>query len=252
MMVSIAFPWLLADIPELFGAALFVMMVIGWIVNLVNQNQPGNPPRRPQTNRPRSDQVQNEIDRFLNQARRPQNKPQSANVDDVELAEEGRSRPPRRPPPANQRRRTRKEVWEEQTGKKNKPGGRPKPAPPAKPAVAANLPSAERPGQSLAQRHVQTSVSGSSITRDVGHLPTDRVGGAISRNEIKQSVTQHLGAFSAADDKSSGAVAMASTTSSRATPAEALRQLMKTKHGVRDAIVLSEILSKPRALRRPT
>lgn len=252
MMISITFPWLLADVPELFGAALFVMMVIGWIVNLVNQNQPGNPPRRPQPNRPRSDQVQNEIDRFLKQARRPQNKPQSANVDDVEVLEEGRTRPPRRPPPANQRRRTRKEVWEEQTGKKNKSGGRPQTGSPGKPAATAKLPSAERPGQTLAQRHVQTSVSERSVRRDVGSLPADRTSNAISRDEIKQSVTQHLGAFSAADEKSSGAVAMAGTTSRPLTPAANLRQLMRSKHGVRDAIVLSEILSKPRALRRPT
>ncbi|MBT5020461.1 hypothetical protein N8590_01815 [bacterium] len=227
---------LLADIEGFFGIVFFLIAFVGWVINLVSQNQGQNKQQRKrpanQAGNRRKQNVQNEIDQFLGQSRRNSGADRPQATDDVEVIA-----PPagRRPPP--RRRKTREEVWEEQTGAP--PSPKPKPVPP------------KTKGRGLATRHLETkkkpkkelrkpkSISNLSeqVEKDLPHA-------------VDASVTSHLHSFTAENPSATGQLGMASTTSNRKTKGSSLGKLLRSKSGVRNAIIMNEILSPPKSLRK--
>jgi hypothetical protein len=245
----------LAQIEGLFAAAFFVIAFIGWIINLINQAQTPKKPGNTPAPRPRREQVQQEIDQFLKQTRRPSN-PERPSVEVVEADR------PRRPPPPAQRRRNRKELWQEQVGKPGEEKSAlpaasqsPSPAPPPKrkrPSLPQPATRSEPPRPSLSERHLQANISSAEVRRDLGEMPGNHLSAQVAKDlpsQITDQVTRDLGLFRATTPAASGEQAMAGTTGHRTTPAESLLRLLRSGRGIRDAILVNEILSKPPGLR---
>ena len=243
---------MLADLEGFFGIVFFLIAFVGWVINLVNQNQEQNkPPRRRPPNQPgqrpnqpghrRKKDVQSEIDQFLGQSRRNSGKQSAIDTDDVEVIA-----PPPGRRPAPRRRRTREEVWEEQAGVT--PPQKPKPARP-KPATAKSK------GRGLAARHLESqerrtsepakkpkrSQTGSRLTQQVERdLP----------HAVDASVAAHLKPFTADSPTSTGQIGITATTSNRKSKGSILGNLLQYKAGIRNAIILNEILSPPKSMRK--
>lgn len=201
---------------EFIAVVFIVISFIVWIINQVNaQNKP--PARRPQRAAPqRADRrVQNEIDDFLREAtggRRPGGRVLSA--DEIEIVEE---RPaPRRPAPARPPRR-------------------------------------QAPGSGVATRHLSGQDQlGSSIRDHVRTHMDQRVGAGAEEHlphAVDQLVSQHLGAFSADTGTSTGRTGQSETRRRARVRAAAFQAAFRTPAGARTAILMQEILSRPRSLR---
>lgn len=225
-------PVTLAAIDNFFGVIIFVIAFISWVVNLIKQSQEagGNQqgprrPARPPQNRNRD--VQGEIDEFLTQSRR---RPSDNVVSEEEIEVVSSPKQRRRPP---RRRKSRQEVWEEQTAKKQQQPQRPQPPQPQQ---------ASRPGESLSQRHLDTQ-------RNQSAPPLQQTIAKELPHSIDESVAAHLKQFAAAAPTSSGERAMAMTTNRPTTKASIAGKLLKSQNSIRDAIILNEILSPPKARR---
>jgi hypothetical protein len=242
---------ILSQIEGLFAVAFFVIAFVGWIINLINQVQGGKKPGTPAAPRPRRQQVQQEIDQFLKQTRRPPGGETPANPagQPVDAARQ------RRPPPPAQRRRSRKDVWQEQVGRPAADRLSSRSPAPDRPQRPAGSQPANRPapvGSSLSEHHLQASVSSAEVRRDLGKMPGNQLSATIARDlpsHLSDQVVKDLGRFQASAPTSSGEQAIADTLGHRATPAESLMRLLRSRRGVRDAILVNEILSKPLGLR---
>lgn len=247
----IEIPVTLGAIEGFFALAFFVIAFIGWILNLINQSQEANQRNRKpgQGAGGKREKVQQDIDDFLNQNRRQKNQNAGGGelvaANEVEVVERRtRPTPQGRRPPAN-RQRSRKEVWDEQTGKaapkEQQPPKRTQTGRPKVQVKQAPQPAAKGPGSIAAQL-------GQAI-HDRPSPTSDAVGKSLA-HQVDASVSAHLGAFRADDPKSLGRQGMDETTADRITPAARLLGMMRTKQGIKQAIVLGEVLSKPRVLRR--
>lgn len=239
---------LAADAIEVIFAVLFFgVTFISWVINLFTANQAKQKVQRRGNGEGQRAEVQQELDRFLRQ-----NDAASAPPPPRDQAE------PRRPPPpagrkprqeqvgagggnaGNQGKRREKQQPQGGTGKRagdskknrQQPPRTQQPQPPV--AEAAAVPS--RPGEQLSARHVQSSI-GASVQRDLPH-------------QVDLAVSSHLGNFNAEGTTSQGQQARADTTSRRVAPAAALVQLLRSPEGVRQAVLLNEILKRPRILDR--
>ena len=228
-------PVILADIEGFFGIVFFLIAFVGWVINLVNQNQeaqkrapkrPGGPQVRSQT----KSETQREIEQFLQQSQRSSKRMSEFEVDDVEVI----APPARRAPP--RRRRTREEIIAEQAG-----------TPPAlqKPQRAETRTQLvhERKSQSSKKKRATlpnkvqaTSKFTAMINADLPHA-------------VDQSVSSHLQKFTADSPSSTGQLGMASTTLNRKSKGNLIGDLLRTKRGVQNAIILNEILSPPKSRR---
>jgi hypothetical protein len=211
-----------------FAAIAFVSWVVKQIAaqNNAAARRPG-----PRPARPRNDRIQQEIDQFIQEAagRRPPRK-EVVSVDDIEIVSPpaaGRRPGPRRPAP--------------------RPSRPVRPVEP-KPAVA------ERPGQAAAQRHLTGREQlGAGLSNHVRTHMDNRVAAEVQQHlphAVDQEVSQHLGAFAA---RSTGPTALpldAAAGRRAATPALALLGELRSPGGVRQAIILQEILQRPRSLRK--
>lgn len=138
--------------------------------------------------------------------------------------------------PRRQAARERDDVWREQNTRQRRSPKKKQAAPPPKPKAP---PPAPQPSSGrLADRHLQSDVSsnvvrsglGSQVERDLPHM-TDSIG------------SRKLEASGLGDQ------ARRETTSHRATPAMALRQMLASPRGVRNAVMMAEILSPPLSAR---
>lgn len=109
---------------------------------------------------------------------------------------------------------------------------------PAETARSSERPASERtevdrPGKRLSQTHLQTSIMGEGIRPHVSTLQSDV--GTNVRRDIDETVQRDIGSDS-------------TTTVNR--PAEhPLIQTLRNPQGVRQAIILTEILNRPKSLR---
>ena len=69
-------------------------------------------------------------------------------------------------------------------------------------------------------------------------------------HSVDQSVAHNLGVFSAEASTSTGFLAQAGTRIARNSPAVSLLAALRSPGGVQQAVMMQEILQKPRALRR--
>lgn len=195
---------------------------ISWVANQANANKPVPPARKP--NAPgqpqRNPQVQREIDRFLREAAGKQ-RGQMVDADEIEVV---RTESPRRPPP------------------KRKVVEKPKPAAAARKPGSVGQPLAQsaRPGEEFAARHLASKPQ-SAVASE--HLPQSKAAAQPS-NEVAKSVSAHLGVFAAA-----GLSSASPKGPSRRRATTSLLKQLRTPQGMRSAIVMQEIMKRPRALR---
>lgn len=223
-------PFVLAfDFGGLVFLAFLAISFVSWIINQVNQAKPpqGRPRgQRPQrAPRPRNDRVQQEIDQFLQEATgRRQKKEEVLSADEIEIVE--RPRPTRRPPP--QRR------------------------PPPRPAPGAEKPRV-RPGQEISSRHLTGQEKfGQGVSQHLQTHMAQRVSNEAALHlphNVDASVSAHLGEFTADDATTTGSMGQVSTTSNRRTAASFLLAALRQPGGIRNAIVMQEILQPPKSLR---
>lgn len=219
-------PVLAVDLGAIVGLIVLVLSFLGWIVNLIKGEEGGiKRPRPPRQANAGGKDLRAEIQDFLDEltvTRNPQGqRPPSRKVqteDDVVVIEED---PPRRPVRA---------------AKPEKPRKKGKPAPTAtEPALQT------RP---LSQQHLPTSRLGAGVQEHVtAHLAPGHVAVEAERfigNRVATAVQHDLGTTNAAK----GAVPSLSVA--------ALHPTLKfiTQPGaLRDAVILSEIMQPPKALR---
>jgi hypothetical protein len=229
-------PILALDIGSLFAVAFLLISFVGWIMNLISaQNPPPQPNRQPQRPRQRDRKVQTEIETFLQEAmgrRAPPQKKESPQG--IEIID---SPPARRPPPPVP------------TG-----GGRMPASPPAvRESQAPPTPPLVRPGPGMTGRESVVSADlGSNLRSHLHDHMGPRIGEQVDvhlPHAVAASITSHLGAFRA-DGKTTPPVAPLLIRASAPGGEVALAAELRTPAGMRKAIVLQEILSKPRALRR--
>ncbi|MGD9853577.1 MAG: hypothetical protein AB7U20_01370 [Planctomycetaceae bacterium] len=230
-------PFVLAlDIGSLFAVAFLLISFIGWIMNLINaQNpppQPNRPVRRPA---PRDGKVQSDIEEFLQQAmgrRAPQQpKGENAGIEIIEPAPAQRRSPARRPPP----------------GRAAAPAaGTPTAAPPA--------PSAGRPGEAIVSRQsVGSSDLGAGVVSHLQDHMSSRVGQQVEAHlprSVEQSISQHLGQFRAGETDTRRDVTPTIRSNAAVKDPTGLIDDLRSPDGMRKAVILHEILAKPRSLRK--
>lgn len=203
-----------------------VIAFISWIINLVSKNNDeakAGGGRAPRPEPPRDGRLQNEIDIFLQEV--SGQKKGNARVEEdipmeiVEVEETPprrrnvRQQPPRRPS-------RRQEARETSASEHNRPG----------PGVAER----QKPGSANlgggVRQHVSEHLSSGDVESHVEeHLAHD----------VDQSVQQHLGQFSVGESVDLGAPGT-----------HPLVSLLRSPSGMRQAILMGEILSPPKSQRK--
>lgn len=223
-------PLLAFDLRFAIFLAFIAISIISWIMNQVKANQPppAAPRKPPPAPRPRNDRIQQEIDTFLKEAtgrRAPPQRVEVLEADDIEIVGSPAAAPARRPP-------------------QRKPTAARRPVAPPPPIAAP-----QRPGQELAGRQLTSS---SPIAQPRSRMD-ERVAAQSAQNlphSVDQSVARHLGVFAAESSTSTGTQARSGTRIARNSPAVSLLAALRTPAGVQQAVMMQEILQKPRALRR--
>ena len=265
-MTAVHLPWILADFESVVGVIFMIVAFIGWIVNLAGQQQKqGGPPQRKAVPpRPPQDPktIQSEIEKFLAQSQQPN--PQTPapgtpmNSEGVEVIERPRNQMPRRSPPVERRQRTPAGNWEEPRGG-NRPAAAPArqvrraPPPAAKPAPTKPL-KKERVslGRPTPSAQIDAETSSAALPPHQIGVERRRIGTAVRKDlapQIAAGVTAHLGVFQTNPGETFREQSLSETTAAE-TPAGRLAQLMRSRSSVRDAMILSEIMARPRVLQR--
>lgn len=239
MMVTSMVPVTLSALEGFFAIAFFLIAFVGWIVSLANQHQPpqkrgpgrGNDPQRRR-------EVQGEIDEFLTQSRR--NRPRQNRRDefvseeDVEIVEPPKRRPTRRPPPQGQQRsRTQREIREEQTRGRQR---------------SAATRSQKSAAAQRSDRSRESSFDQSMSVPSPAQLAQQAAQDVAHPSEQPASNRQGQGLYGRAP--LSGVRDALETTTRRPSPALKILPILQSQEGIRNAVLLTEILSKPRGLQR--
>ncbi|QDT32282.1 hypothetical protein [Thalassoglobus polymorphus] len=234
---------LLADLESFFGIVVFLIALMGWIVNLVSQNQPPKNQRGPQQRRPtpRQSGVQNEIDQFLKQSRREGGRvsrpSRPSGTEEVEVI----SPPPSRRPPPPRRRRTRDEILAEQAGQQ---------PPRSNPLPAKPKPTRKRPDSSQ-RSSIESSKSRSKQSQQAS------AAAAQAPQKVSQSIDEHVKSHvphlphvtATSSPTVIGQIGGVTKVSKRKSNKNSFAALLNSRAGIRNAVVLNEILSPPKALR---
>ena len=203
-------PILAIGISQIIGLIIFTVSVISWFVNIIQGNKQNQAPRP--KNRPR-DPVQNELEKFLQEVVGNKGQPEKKRA---------------ATPPVPQQKQSR--------ASNEKRGGKGKSQQQQRSAKAESA--TQRPGERAAASHLQTSTlgqGGRSLLHD--HIQPNRIGAAVQQ-DIDSAVRKDLGS-----DVTSDAV-------HRAGSIHPLAKALRDPQGVRQAILLNEILSRPKSLRR--
>ena len=269
MMFPFPLPVMLAQLEGVFAMIFFAIAFIGWVSRLIAENQQkGNAGRQQPGRRPnqqnKGDKVRREIDEFLSQSRQgkrssqPQRdqrtREQGRRRDDdflpdheVEVVEARRRPPPRKPTPA-QKRKTRREIWEEQVGKRT--GAAASTAPVSRESLIdqPKLGEARSPADAPAGwgppteaevlRRALDSLSESFGRETVEALP----------QAVRNSLASELGKQLAKTSEGSPQAGTSGMVRPRPASAKSIAQMLRSPQGVRNAILLNEILSRPKSL----
>ena len=203
-------PLLLADVSEWIGLAVLVLSFLGWIVNAIKGNQAEGVPKQPRP-KPQRD-LRAELEVFLEelQTGKPAAKP--------EVVKPQAERPKPVPAVAKKPQKQRPD---------KKPQGKPAP-------------------KTLVQPTVKPSAVGGGVREHVAaYMTPDRVGA-----HAQEHVGQHRIDDAVAKDLAGGTVAAVTPVGVLHATPHPLLQVLSSRDGVRQAILLQEILQRPRALRR--
>lgn len=205
-------PLLLADVGEYIGMAVLLLSFLGWIVNAIKGNQADGQPKVPRP-KPQRD-LRAELDVFL------------------EELQGGKPQPPRQEvakPPVERPRPV--QAGAPPSKKKQRPDKKPQPKPAPKSSV---------------QPTVKPSAVGGGVRAHVSsYMAPDRVGAHaqahIGQHRIDEAVNKDLAGGTVA--------AVEQIAGQRATP-HPLLQVLASRDGVRQAVLMQEILQRPRVFRR--
>lgn len=224
-------PVLAADFGTLLSIVFVVIAVLSWISNALSStgnsrpaNRPADGPRPARPARPRDERLQDEIDIFLQEVggKRPENA-QRTKVEPVEVVE---FEDAIEPAPVV--------AVAESEGDRSARGRRP-------------------PVSTIAERSlVGPEELGNGVKSHVAQSMQDRVGAEVQQHlghTIDASVSEHLGQFTAQSLASTSNEIVPGTISGSPITQPAITML-KNPDGVRQAIMLSEILAPPLAKRQ--
>jgi hypothetical protein len=186
--------------------------VLSWLANLAQGNKPNVPKPR---NRPRPNNGPSELEKFLQ--------------DVIKKSEpESRPAPPKPPRPAGEKKKARQ-------------ASNPNAAPPQ----AARPAAAKRPATRLSQTHLQTSTKLGDGVRShlASHLDPRNVDNQVEK-DISAGVQRDIDRNVRKDLGSDLTAAMP-----RQVVEHPLMQALRNPQGVRQAILMAEILNRPKALR---
>jgi len=220
-MLQTFFPVLAADF-NIVGAVILIISVLSWGFNWFKENKPEPPQNR---NRPRPNNGgQSELEKFLQDVVK-KNEPQ-----------------PNRPAPSPKPPRP-------EVGEKKKPKPRPSPAQPQTQLQGARTPAAARPVTRLGQSSLPPlSGLGEGVrTHVASHLETRNVDTKVERDinagvrrDIESKVQKDVGTDLGKDT---------TRTAQRTEAVHPLMQALRSPQGVRQAILMAEILDRPKSLR---
>ena len=202
--------------------AAIVIMIVGWILNLINsnKNRPRQAARRAGQRRANAgeDRLQSEIDSFLQEVGGGGRR-QEAEELEIEIV-----------PDSEQRQRPRRRR-------------RPTSTPAARKSLPAQTP--------LSERHLESSLESSQLGSDLREHVSDYMG----NDHIAQDVELDQNHTVASDWASSGSAQQASAApapSGHSSPlsGQNIVQLLRNPASVRQAILVSEVLSPPKSRRR--
>jgi|GEM_PF-3313985 len=248
---------LLADWDAVVPVVFFLIAFSSWIANFLKENKAGagkkpvRPGQRP-AGSSRAKTIQEQIETFLRQAREQAeaaSSPPTASrpPGEVEVVRQSPEAPRRRAPSEKaSRRRTRRTRRNSESGQLS---GQQNTSPAAETREQRGVSS--RPGDDMAQRHLSGTLNPRQGSQDLGRLSTSTFNQQVSRDvdsSIRQGISSHLGTFQAGLATSSGESAIAETRATRETAASRVADMMRSRQTVRDALIISEILRKPRAL----
>jgi len=263
------FSGLLAAADGIGFLIFFLIAFVSWLINFLSPKPPGQGGRPAQQrkhpqNGGQGKPVQNEIDRFLQQARelvdntsQEQEKRRNRDDDIVVVEAPRRQQPPqqRRASPPPPQRRNRQEVWESQVkgspdfqrGKGN--SSKQSSSQGNRGSGGSKRGSSEgKPGDRISGRQMQkqapSQAPGSSIgqLRNVGSNDQNLLAGS-RVGELQSVFGAHLSQTSVHDRD-------AETLGQKQSAAFNMARNMRSPSRVRDAVIMNEILSKPLALRR--
>jgi hypothetical protein len=241
-------PALLADIGGIFAVIFLLISFIGWIINMINtQNPPPAPNRGPQRRpRARDSKVQNEIEQFLQEAMGNKDaRREEVPADQIEVVEVA---PQRRPP--TPRRESRPPARPMQRVSVEQPAQE-RPRPTGGVSSRQSMPSTQFTPSTLGTKPASTL--GTKVSAHVKDHMRERVSQETTRHlphAVNQNVTQHLGEVSAGlRDVGEGVRPVFHSLANIPDPSGLIGQL-RSPSGMRAAIVLQEILARPRALRK--
>jgi hypothetical protein len=218
MPIAVAFNSVLADAEGIGAAIVILITIVGWIANLVsNKNQKGPPvanrPRPPA--RPRDGRLQQEINVFIEEVG----------------GQRSRQTPPRPAVPAS---RPAGGTARNPQPEKNRPATAPGPRQPAR---------RPRPGEEIATRHAPVTESlGTGVKQHLSQHMADRVTQDVQQRlapRVEEKVAQDLGVA-----LNTGS-APSTTSALPAARAERFAEMLRTRSGMQQAIVMNLILSPP-------
>lgn len=220
------FPQLAAvDWGQVFGLIILVISILSWFINAIKGNppKPAGGPAGPQ-------QPRNELEQFLKQ-----------------VLEANRPKPAQPPPvaPPAERPRTNPAAGRN----KLKPKAKRPPIKPATPVFADE----DRPAPpgSVARQHLKTSDLGSGVQSHLRtHLAEDRREEAAQRQRMSGS--KHLGERVREEVQADlgGGLAATAPVVPPLVPTHPIMHWLAQPGSIQNAIIVQEILQKPRALRR--
>ena len=227
MMFPSVSPLLAADPATIIGLIVGALTLLGWIMNYANQKQAQQPPvhrpPRPRPQRAGDDRLQSEIDVFLEEVRGGRRK----------LGEEP-ARPVEAPRPAQRPERRAPRPIEQRHLE-------PKVAPRVEPTVAKRKRPAAAEDRPRIRQRITEQISADRIEAHASHVGRG----------VDAAVQSHLGLFTATDAPAPAPGSAAASAAPAATSlAQRVRAMLREPEGVRQAVLISEILARPRPGRR--
>ncbi|OYW18607.1 MAG: hypothetical protein B7Z55_10310, partial [Planctomycetales bacterium 12-60-4] len=200
---------LAADVGNWIGLAILVLTVLGWIVNAIKGNDPEGKPLPNRQRQQPKRDLRSEIEVFLE-----------------ELQQKPNAEPRQRPEPVRPAVAERPRV--EKSRKANPP--QPKPARAKGGNSGSSKGSGSKPRESV-REHVSTFMSENRVGKDVQQHLAHRIDEAVEH------------------DLAGGTVAPVAAVAPRASVPHPLLNLLSRPEGIRQAVLMNEILQRPRALR---
>lgn len=217
---------------EAIALVIFLISILSWLINTIrsasaDKNVP--PPRPANADRPQQpkQQLQNEIDVFLREVG-AKNKPQQAG------AERRLPAAPRQPPEPPRRARQPLQRSDSQTAVK------PAQSPPQREQRKRSFEERKSPVSTELGKEVRTHVS---QYMQAERLPTHAASGL--GQEVVASVADHLGKFTAITP-----APMSDAPPPPVTAANTIASMLRNPNSVRQAILINEVLARPKALRK--